>query len=204
MGFENIIISSIGGSVLTIIINEFIKYYKRRENLRKQKEIFIAFIDNIIIKYLEVNIKQYKSLKSEVDNDWSLFENRLMDESPMLNKNIFDFFEREDLIKIFSYCKKNSIVEVYHNFYEIDFLQGNSPSILLNDYKAAVYKHVDEHKEEDFYNHIKNCPIYSNEKYSFKQQLDMYIKHAENLKISFLQVKEELLEIEDLKIDNYN
>lgn len=204
MRIDDIIFSSIGGSVLTIFINESIKYYKRRENLRKQKEIFIAFIDNIIIKYLELNIKQYKSLKSEVDNDWSLFENRLMDESPMLNKNIFDFFEREDLIKIFSYCKKNSIVEVYHNFYEIDFLQGNSPSILLNNYKVAVYKHIDEHKEEDFYEHIKNCPFYSNEKYIFTQQLDMNIKHAENLKISFSQVKEELLEIEDLKIDNYN
>ena len=204
MGIENIIFSSIGGSALTILINEFIKYYKRRENLRKQKEIFIAFIDNIIIKYLEININQYKSLKSEVDNDWSLFENRLMDESPMLNKNIFDFFEREDLIKIFSYCKKNSIVQVYHNFYEIDFLQDNSPSILLNNYKAAVYKHIDEHKEEDFYKHIKNCPFYSNEKYIFTQQLHMYIQHAENLKKSFSEVKEELLEIEDLKIDKYN
>lgn len=201
MGIENIFLSSVGGSALTIIINESIKYYKRRENLRKQKEIFIAFIDRIIIKYLEINIKQYKSLKSEVDNDWSLFEIRKMEESPMLNKNIFDFFEREDLIKIFSYCKKNSIVQVYHNFYEIDFLQGNSPSVLLNNFTDSIYNHVEQQKGEDFYKHIENCVFYNNEKNRFKQQLNMYIQHAENLKKSFLEVKEELLEIEDLKID---
>lgn len=202
IGIEKLILSSIGGSIITIFINGCIKRFEKRENLKKQKKIFIQFIDNIIIKYLEKHVVEYNQILEEINGE-NLFESRVMSVSPMLNKNIFDFFEKSDLIKIFSYCKKNSLVEVYHNFYEIEFLKANTPLIVLDVYLKKLDDHFGAHKikNETFKDHIKWCAYYKQQSDDFILEVKMQRNHMIKLIESFNQIKNELQNIEELSDD---
>ena len=203
VGIDKLILSSIGGSIVTIIINSFIKRHEKQENLKKQTKIFIQFVDNIIIRYLTIFVNEYNKIIEEIDSD-KLFEVRIMTESPMLNKNIFDFFEKTDLIKIFSYCKKNSLVEVYHNFHEIEFLQKNTPLIMLRAYTTEILDHYEKHKRENetLDDHKTWCEFYKQQKNHLIEDVKIQKTHMETLIESFNQIKNELIQIDELNDDD--
>lgn len=203
IGISQIVLSSIGGAIFTISINEIIKSANKRNDLRNQKNILIAFLDEIVIKYLNINLEQYKELLSDLGDDEKLFAQRKFTLSPMLNKNIFDFFERKDLIKIFNYCKKNSIVKVYHNFYEIEFLKNKSPFILLDNFKRETEDHYEVHKlrGEEFEEHLLYCANYKKDKQHFKDEMEINVQQIKSLIESFEEIKKELLNIEELTSD---
>lgn len=201
IGFEKLIYS-IGGSIITLLITSLIKQIEKRENLKKQTKIFIQFIDEIVLKYLEISITQYNELLNDINKE-ELFHPRVMTQSPMLNKGIFDFFDKSDLIKILSYCKQNSLVDVYHNFYEIDFLQMNSPSNILDIYLTKILNHYEERKKENetLQEHNLSCQYFKQQKQNFKEELIMQRDHCKNLIESFLQIKSELKSIDELNYE---
>lgn len=196
------LIYSIGGSIITLLITSLIKQIEKRENLKKQTKIFIQFIDEIILKYLLISIAQYNDLLNDINNE-KLFDARVMTQSPMLNKGIFDFFDKSDLIKILSYCKQNSLVDVYHNFYEIDFLQANSPSNILDTYLSKILNHYEEHKKENetLHEHNSTCQYFKQQKQNFKEEIIMQRDHSKNLIKSFLEIKSELKSIDELNYE---
>jgi len=200
IGYEQILLSSIGGSAMTLFINGFIKSYNRTQKLKRTSKIFIQFIDEIIIKYLNKNIQGYiEILNMETDEEY--FQARTVTLSPMLNKNIFDFFEKEDLIKISSEFKDKSIVDIYHAFYEIDFLQENSHWNIMNDFHSKLNKHYDKHKKENesLFDHIIWCQYYQRSKLELRQELEMQKLHCEELIKDFEIIKREILQSDFLE-----
>ena len=190
------------GAIVTLLVTNFSKWIEKQNHLKKQTEIFLEFVDNIILKYLNIYIAQYDKLLEDIDKD-EFFDSRLMTTSPMLNKGIFDFFEKSDLTKIFDHCKQNSLVDVYHNFYEIDFMQSNSPLLLLDKYRKTILDHFEEDKlhDETLEEHKVYCPFYKQQRELFIQEIKMYKKHSENLIESFTKVKTELKSIDELNND---
>ncbi len=200
IGIKQIILSSIGGASFTILLNSFIKYYEKIQDLKKKKSTLVKFIDDIIINYLKINIEQYDSILNDLNDDKKLFSTRKVTYSPMLNKGIFDFFSKEDLLKIFSYCKEVSLVDVYHYFYEIEFNQKNSAIEIFKDFKLEISKHFDIKKTigENFLKHIENCSFYENKKMDLKRDLEIQKEHSKTLIQNFSLVREELNNIEEL------
>ncbi|MEL1256220.1 hypothetical protein AAEO57_20735 [Flavobacterium sp. DGU38] len=192
---------TIAGSVITLIITGLIKHWEKQENLKKQTQTLLQFIDNIIIKYLTISEKECNQILLDIDKD-ELFDSREMYVSPMLNKNIFDFFEKKELMKIFSYCKQNSLVELYHNFYEIDFLQQRLPIIILEKYTEKILDHFDGKKcESDTFETRNNCQYYQQQKRLFTREVEMRKNHTKALIESFIQIKTELKNIDELNDD---
>ena len=198
------IIYLVFGAAITFLITNFGKWVEKRNDLKKQNKIFIKFIDDIVIKYLTMYVEQYEKILEDIDKD-ELFDSRVMTTSPMLNKGIFDFFEKSDLIKIFAHCKKNSLVDVYHNFYEIDFLQKKSPFCILNKYIKKILAHFEKHKSENetLEQHKVWCGFYDQQRGIFTQEIEIQKKHSETLIESFKQIKAELESIDELNYEDY-
>ena len=194
ISFDQILLSSIAGSALTLLVSSSITRWKELNHLKKIKKVLQEFITGIILKYLELNLKNYKDLLQELENNEPIIKQRIITESPMLNKGIFDFFEKKDLLKLFSYCKKNSVVELYHNFHEIDHLQNNSILKLLDKYSSRIVKHYNTHKigDETMDEHFDHCSNYFYYNEDFIIELKMFIEHTSNLIVSFNQFNDEL------------
>lgn len=200
IGIEKLLYS-VGGSIITLVITGIVKLYEKQQNIKKQTKILIQFIDNIIIKYLKVSQEEYGKILEDIDDD-KLFDSRVMTKSPMLNKQIFDFFEKKDLMKMFNYCQDNSVVDLYHNFHEIDFLQQYSPYVLLKKYTTEILDHFDGNEcKTDTFETRQNCIFYQQKKEIFIREVEMQRSHTENLIKSFNQIKFELLNIEELNED---
>ncbi|GEP52709.1 hypothetical protein FNO01nite_33810 [Flavobacterium noncentrifugens] len=201
IGYEQILLSSIGGSAMTLFINELIKSYNKTQKLKRSSEIFVQFIDDIIIKYLKKNILGYDDLLN-VKSDEEYFKSRNVTLSPMLNKNIFDFFEKEDLIKISSEFKQKTIVDIYHAFYEIDFLQEHSHWRIIEKFRLKMKNHYEKHKKdnESFLEHIEWCQNFQGAKSDLVSELKMQKKHCEVLIKDFEIIKKEILQ-NDIMID---
>lgn len=204
IGLKAIFLSSVGGASLTLIVNGLIKQYDKLRNLQKQKKVFVEFIDKIILRYLKTNINQYQAFLDDIDEDEKIYGPRSVTHSPMLNRTIFDFFEKSDLIKIFNYSKNYSIADIYHLFYEIEFLQKKSPIVLLVELKSKMGKHYDEHKKgnEDFLDHVSWCQVARESKEHLKSELTTQKKHSEELLQTFENIKLELNSIEELNSDD--
>lgn len=202
---ETIIFSSFGAAILNFIVNGIMKSYEKKKKIRKQTKIFIEFIDRIIIRYLNTNINQYQSMIDDLDKDFKIHDDRKVTESPMLSKEIFNFFEKDDLIKIFSYSKEYSIANIYHFFHEIDFLQKNSPKTLFENFTKDIDKHYIEHKEgnETFFEHILRCPYSIHLKKHFKSQLETQKNHSKELLELFESIKKEISSIDELIDEEY-
>jgi hypothetical protein len=194
IGYEQIILSSIGGSVVTLLISGLIKSYNRTQKLKRTSKIFIQFIDDIIVKYLNTNINGYEELL-KIKNDEEYFQGINVILSPMLNRNIFDFFEKEDLIKISSEFKEKSIVDIYHAFYEIDFLQENVHWKLIENFRQKMENHYEKHKKdyETFSDHNARCQNFQSAKSSLIKELKMQKEHCELLIKDFEIIKKEIL-----------
>jgi hypothetical protein len=205
IAFETILFSSFGAAILNLMVNGIIKTYEKKKKIRKQTKIFIEFIDRIIIRYLNTNINQYQSMIDDLEKDFKIHEARKVTESPMLSKEIFEFFEKDDLIKIFSYSKNYSIANIYHFFHEIDFLQKNSPKALFEDFTNALDKHYLKHKKgnETFFDHIQGCNNAQHQKIQFKSQLETQKNHTKELLEIFEDLKNELNSIDELIDDGY-
>jgi|GEM_PF-6146083 len=200
MEIEKLILSSIGGATFTLIINGLIKKYEKRENLKRQKKIFINFIDNNLIKDLEKYVAEYDSLIEDIDKE-IIFDGRAMSQSSMLRKHIFDFFEKNDLIKLFSYCKKFSIVDIYHIFYEIEYLSTQAPYVLYTNFISRIQKHFNEHRQgnETFFEHSQWCENYKQKRNDFLSAINIQRIHMLSIIDNFKEVRKELESIEDLK-----
>lgn len=200
IGYEQILLSSIGGSVLTLSINELIKSYNQTKKLKRTSKVFIQFIDEIVIKYLNKNIQGYNELLN-INNNEEYFQTRTITLSPMLNKEIFGFFEKDDLVKLASEFKQKSIVDIYHAFYEIDFLQENSPWKIIEKFHLKIERHFTEHKKdgENFFEHLDWCQNYSSSKFDLIAELKIQKKHCEILISDFEDIKKEILQIDYLE-----
>lgn len=201
IGYEQILLSSIGGSAMTLLINGLIKSYNRTQKLKRTSKILIQFIDDIIIKYLNTNIQGYADLL-KIKNNEEYFQDINVILSPMLNRNIFDFFEKDDLIKISSEFKQKSIVDIYHAFYEIDFLQENVHWKLIENFQQKMQNHYEKHKKdnETFIEHNERCQNFQSAKSSLISELKMQKKHCELLIKDFEIIKKEILQ-NDIMID---
>ena len=197
IGLDKILLSSIGGSFITILINELIKSYNRKKKIKKTGKVLIQFIDQIIIKYLETNLLGYDSLLA-IKDDEKYYESRRITMSPMLNKNIFDFFDKDDLILLSNSFQKKTITDLYHSFYEIDFLQENSYWKLIKDFLEETQNHFETHKEEneDFFEHIKWCENYKDAKSIFISRMQIQREHTQKLIDEFKEIKKEISEID--------
>jgi len=200
---QTILLSSVGAALLNIAANALIKRHEQHKNLKLQTKIFIEFVDEIILKNLKLNVDQYNTLMEDAMIDDKIFESRSITHTPMLNRSILDFFEKRDLIKIFRHSEKFSIANIYHYFYEIEFLKDYSPDKLLADYIDDMNTHYDEHKKgnENFLEHMDWCKNASNAKEHFKNHLKLQKTHTEELYVQFQNVKNNLMSIEILQND---
>lgn len=193
------------GAAITLLFANLVKWQKKRSNLKKQTQLLSEFINDIIIKYLKISISEYEKLLLDIQTD-KIFKPKVVPTSPMLSKGIFDFFEKSDLTEIFSYCKKNSLVEVYHNFYEIDYLQTNSPLNILSRFHEKIRTHFEKFKGENetLKTHIeKYDDFFRHQQDFFIQETIMHKNHCEHLVESFEQIATELKSIDELNEDNY-
>jgi hypothetical protein len=95
IGFEQLLLSSIGGATITILINRLIQFHEKSQNLKRQTKIFVKFIDDIIIKYLNVNIEAYEKLLSQILDEQDLFASRSFTESFKEHLEWCDFYQRK-------------------------------------------------------------------------------------------------------------
>ena len=166
----------------------------RRNN---QRVLLLNFIDDIIIKYCNINLKEFDKIIIKFDT----LINEPIIESPMLNKNIFDYFDKNDLIKILSFDPEIKFTDLYHYMYEIEFLKENSPSKIHSNFINYANNHIKkslEEKNKDFnkeniLTHFSECSNCKEKKETFISNIYIQKKHYENLKNDFEKIKISLM-----------
>jgi hypothetical protein len=195
MEFQEKLLIALLGAIITIVIKFFAEKWSQAQRLNNQRKLLIDFIDDIIIRYCNVNVAEY----DKVIEYFNEIEAKIIAESPMLNRHIIDYFSKNDLVKIFS-VSKSKFTDFYNYLYEIEFLSNQCPSLLSENFFNFINNQVKLTLEKDnipFTNknivlHIKTCTNCQLNINSRIENIKLQKAHYNVLKTNFIEIKDNL------------